>query len=184
MDIATATPAEIDIEIDRLDREQVSLARQIEMLRAKMDANARALAPLHTEYARRPWNRVYRVNNTNGHVHAHTACSTTYESTDFVWFPALSGKGATEIVELAGEYTCLVCFGQVRAEILEARKGRPCRIETDDQRTAREQREADAAERAAKATTKAATKAAKALAGPVRIHGSSFVVTTKAEAWS
>jgi hypothetical protein len=179
VDIATATPAEIDTEIDRLDREQVNLARQIEALRAKMDANARAAAPLHAEYARRPWTRIYRVDNSNGHVHTTTACSTTYATTDFQWFPELSGKGATEIVELAGEYTCLVCFGQVRPEILEARKGRPCRIETDGQRKTREEREAADAARQAKA----AAKNAKALVRPVGISDASVTVTTKADAW-
>lgn len=181
MDVTTATPAEIDTEIARLNAEQAELARRIEMLRAQMDANAKTAAPLHAEYDRRGgWTRVYRVDNSNGHVHTSTACSTTYETTDFHWFPELSGKDAAEIVELAGEYTCLVCFGRVREEILKAREGRPCRIETPGQRKTREECEAAAAAKAAKD----AAKDAKKLVRPVTVPRSSFRIETKAAAWT
>jgi hypothetical protein len=177
MDVTTATPAEIDTEIARLDDEMAGIARQIEMLQAKMDKVRKAAGPLYAEYARRGWTRVYRVDNSNGHVHTTTACSTTYETTGFHWFPELSGLPARQIVTLAGEYTCLTCFGQVRAEILEAREGRPCRIETPGQRKTREDREAQAVVRAARD----AAKQSKALVAPVRVDG--WTVSTKADAW-
>lgn len=180
MDVTVATPAQIDIEIARLDGERAEIARQIELLKARMAKVAEQARPLHAEYARRPWTRIYRVDNPNGHVHISPACSTTYATTGFHWFPELSGKGAAEIVDMAGEYTCLVCFGQVRSEILEARKGRPCRIETPGQVKTREEREAAAAVKAAKVTA----RNAKALVRPIKINGSIFEVTTKADAWS
>lgn len=181
MDVTTATPAQIDTEIARLGDRKAGLAQQMRLLKAQMTKVDEEIISLGAEYSRRGgWTRVYRVDNSNGHVHNTTACRTTYFSTDFVWFPEHSGKSAEEIVELAGEFTCLSCFGEVRADIMKAREGRPCRIETDNQRKTREEREAAAVVKAAKV----AAKDAKKLVRPVRVPRSSFRIETKAAAWT
>lgn len=182
MNVTTATPAEIDTELARLEREQATLEGQIELLKARMVKNSERIVSLNSEYIRRgTWTRVYRVNNSNGHVHDTTACRNTRYSTEFVWFPQYSGLSAEEIVELAGEYTCLTCFGAVRADILKAREGRPCRIETDDQRKSREEREA-AAKALAEKRAVAASKAITDVDGSPLRDGSGFVVKTEVTA--
>lgn len=180
MDTSTATPAQIDTEIHRLRAEAAAIEHQIDQLRAKLDTVDAKIAPLARAYEERRWTRVYRVNNTNGHVHSTTACRNTYETTGFVWFPALSGSTPEQVVDLAGEYTCLTCWGAVRADILTAREGRPCRIETPDQEQARVEREARAAERVAKTVARDAKK----LNAPVEVPNGAGKITTKAEAWS
>lgn len=103
---------------------------------------------LTAEYERRGrWTRLYVVDNNNGHAHRTTACSTTYATTDFYWFPEYSGKTDEEIVALTGAQTCLVCFGSQR-EAIES--GRPSKIETPNQAKSRAEREAQAAVTAAK----------------------------------
>lgn len=168
--ITTATPAEIDTEIARLYGEYTEPGVRIP-----------GMVALNAEYTRRGgWTRVYRVDNSNGHVHTSTACSTTYGTTSFGWIPELSGSTPEEIVGLAGEYACLVCFGAVRADILKAREGRPCRIETGRQRRTREERE----EREAAQAVKAAAKDAKKLIRSVTTHDGSSRIATKAAAWT
>lgn len=170
--IFTATPAEIDGEIARLQGQVAPIesgrqaaARTIRSEHATEDRMAEAscrmqelgekahvlyglIAALEAEYVRRGrWTRVYVVDNSNGHTHRSTHCPTTYASTDFYWFPEHSGKSDDEIVELAGGLACLVCFPHHRAEI---EQGRPGRLETPNQASAREQREEQAAKAAAK----------------------------------
>lgn len=112
------------------------------------------IGPLAELYRVHQWSRVYLVANDNGHVHRHTHCRTCYDTTEFHWITDLSGATDAEVIELSGERTCLVCFPEVRAEILV---GRPCRIETPAQRAAREERDAKAAAKAAEAAVKGIT---------------------------
>lgn len=181
--LATATPAQIDTELARLQgldmaaengfravskkletydagddfyREYVT--KTLKQTREDMVAARAAfletratvaveMAPLEAEYAARRWARYFRVDNTNGHVHTSTACRETRRTTQFGWLPEVSGYAPEQIVELSGELTCLTCFPSVRAEILA---GRPCRLETKNQRATREEREAKAVAKAAK----------------------------------
>lgn len=107
------------------------------------------------EYDRRGgWMRVYLVDNSNGHVHTTTACRNTYITTRFCWITELSGATPGEVVDRAGERTCLTCFPEVRADILA---GRVCTIETPERQAARIERERKAAEKARKAAEKGIT---------------------------
>lgn len=175
--IFTATPAEIDGEIANLQTKLLGLHGAIDRvvylmgqrtddqdtvkiadLRSKSRIVTNFIVALQDEYTRRGgWARYYRVANSNGHVHTHTSCRNTYPTTEWFWVTSLSGATAEEVVEQAGELTCLTCFPTVRAEILV---GRPCKIELPREKATREEREA----RAAKAVELAAKDAAKAIA--------------------
>lgn len=182
-ELNTQTPVEIDTEIARLEGEQSALYYRLSKLReekrlaaehdyfdvdllttkigelvTQLDELHAKILPLNEEFHRRGgWARYYVVDNNNGHVHTTTDCPTTYRSTDFCWLTGLSGAPRAEAVALGGAQTCLVCFGEFRAEI-EA--GRPTRLEGPKTKAAREEREKAAAAKAAKieaAKTKAIT---------------------------
>lgn len=77
--------------------------------RAARGANATEQAPLHAEYMRRGgWTRGFLV--TDGHLHRSMNCSTCFPTTQFAWLPEVSGKDEIEIVEMAGERACTVCY--------------------------------------------------------------------------
>lgn len=110
-------------------------------------------APLLGEYDRRGgWTRYYLVDNTNGHVHSSTACSTCYVDTRYLWLTSESGRTAEDVVADAKAQACTVCFPWA-----------PVTSITGKYRTTSQQGvDARAAERAAKA----AEKAAKAITNP------------------
>lgn len=91
------------------------LAEQTAAL-AEIDA---AQAPLHEEYARRPWSRFFWVKASGGHCHSSMACSTCNKMgkrTDFGWNPELSGKTEAEAVAKLGPSLCTVCFPSAPVE--------------------------------------------------------------------
>jgi hypothetical protein len=99
------------------------------------------------------WERYYLVTNAGGHVHSSTGCSTCRSSTQFMWLTELSGTEEEDLVELAGERACTVCFPDAPVDVTK----RASRLKYDV-----EAREAKAVRDAEKAT-KAADKMAKAL---------------------
>lgn len=137
-DLATRTPTQIDTEIARIEAE-IAAQRDIrDRARRVLDPNSdrhsviarnRArcslelaelalrlrcaeLQPYLDEYARRGWNRFYLVNSYDGHVHRDASpyrCSRT-ASTQHGWLLGESGKTYEEVVELAGDRVCSVCF--------------------------------------------------------------------------
>ena len=83
---------------------------------AELDA---AQAPLHAEYARRPWSRFFWVQNNGGHCHSSMNCPTCNKgatSTRFGWNPELSGKTEAEAVAKLGPSLCTVCFPSAPVE--------------------------------------------------------------------
>ncbi len=67
--------------------------------------------PLEVEFDRRGgWTRAYKVLNSNGHVHTSMNCNTCYPTTRFGWLPQVSGLDESEIVDMAGEGACTVCY--------------------------------------------------------------------------
>lgn len=179
MDIAKATPAEIDTRaaelnslIDqigyslkraqytdasyRLKDIRAALAR-IRELEDQLSAALVELGPLRAEYSHRGgWTRYYMVDNSNGHLHTNTSCRNTYASTQWHQMVAMSGLTRAEAVELGGKISCLTCFPGFREEI---EKGRLPKIESPRQQATREEREA----REAKAAELKARDAAKAI---------------------
>jgi hypothetical protein len=143
-DITTATPVEIDTEIARIQHEDanamaklaqrrkmydhmvkkgqhveaVKIDNEIEKLVKLIGTLHNEIAPLHMEYRiRGGWTRAYLVNNSNGHVHNTTRCTTCFASTDFVWLTELSDHDEQEIVDLAGERACTVCYASAPVEL-------------------------------------------------------------------
>lgn len=89
------------------------------------------------------WTRYFLVMNTNGHVHTSTHCSTTFPTTQWAWLPEQAGLSSEELVGMAGEGACTVCFPD--APIDQLRK--PNTLDAPERREAREQREKEKAER-------------------------------------
>ncbi len=143
------TPASIDGELADLMVEAADLERRLQLVRQRE-------AQLNEVYVERGgWQRAFLVNNTGGHVHRSTRCSTCFTTTQFQWLTDESGKDEAAIVEAAGELACTVCYPSAPVEVLS----RPGTIRRADQ-IEREQR---AAERA----TRNAEKAAAAVVSPV-----------------
>lgn len=203
MNITTATPAQIDAilfpleakiahALDAVTRyeevaERESFAYRADMYRgqaAKAAAEADTLtdqaAPLRAEYTRRGgWTRYYLCTANNGHVHSSTWCTTTYVTTQFAACPEQSGMTAAELVDVAGERACTVCFPEAPTAALT----RPSRL-AFDVRT-REEKAARAADLAAKRAAKDA-KAITAVDGaPLRVtlRGYPETIATVVSAW-
>lgn len=173
MNLTTATPAEIDsliaplarrlagaeahaaemLKSDRPERYAAAVART-EAVIAELRAE---LAPLTAEYARRGgWTRAFAV--PGGHVHRSTSCHTCFVSTSFGWLPQVSGLDEAEIVELAGERACTVCYPTAPVAAL----ARPSRLYSADEQADREA----AAKRAEELAAKKALAATKAITNP------------------
>jgi hypothetical protein len=200
MNLTTATPAEIDAEIARINglanaeysrferAEKVIVGKystatavaaaeqvQAEVGRVLNELRQEA-APLHAEFARRGgWARYYLVEG--GHLHYDVSsyrCS-RIATTSHYWLTELSGKPAAEVIELAGERVCTVCFPDAPVAVQE----RPSKLFT---KTEQEKEEARVA-RAEKAAAKAKKTAAAAITTPsgteLRTHNSLGVIKTE-----
>jgi hypothetical protein len=78
-----------------------------------------AQAPLHAEYAARPWSRFFWVQNNGGHVHSSMNCSTCNRGvtlTSFGWNPDLSGLDEAAAVAKLGPSLCTICFPSAPVE--------------------------------------------------------------------
>lgn len=194
MDLATATPVEIDTELhalygrianlrsqsDRVEREiyridsvepdtytsmlpqysaehREKLAKEVARLdKEVMDIQVYEVSPLQVEFLRRGgWTRYYLVDNVNGHVHKGQDCATCFPTTQYEWLVEQSGLSAKELVSLAGEQACTVCFPWAPIDDLKKKT----QLESVPKKAARLERECKKAEREAK-------KAAKAIANP------------------
>lgn len=192
MDLATATPVEIDTElykhyvrISRLEQTQAEAQRTIDFIdeiepgsynsmvsaysparRAKLAAlvdqiGAQVLriliddvSPLEQEFADRGgWTRYYLVDNSNGHVHPDTKCSSCYPTTVYAWMIEESGMSAEDLVEKAGEQACTICFPWAPVDTLK----RKSKLESPERKEARLAREKAKAEREAKKAAKGIT---------------------------
>lgn len=128
------------------------------------------------EYAKRGgWTRFWIVVNSNGHIHTSRSCTTCFPTTQYAWLPDLSGSTNDEVVELAGESACTICFPDAPVDT----RNRPSRIEEPARKAAREERERKAAEKARKAQEKGITAPN---GGELKIKGSWSTIKTAAEA--
>jgi len=109
-----------------------------------------AMAPLNALFDTHDWTRAFLV--AGGHVHSSRSCRSCYPTTQYCWLPELSGHDEDEIIELAGDRACTVCYPSAPAEALS----RPTQLFTPDERAAQADREAKAEARAARAAKKAA----------------------------
>lgn len=127
------------------------------VLRDRLAALAEEALPYEIEFGNRGgWTRYFLVNNADGHVHSSTTCSTCRPATAFKWLTEQSGMTAAELIELAGEGACTVCFPDAPVDTL--RRPSAFRSDVDVARdAARAEREAARAARAKKAAEKAIT---------------------------
>ncbi|QDF18687.1 hypothetical protein SEA_PUPPER_201 [Gordonia phage Pupper] len=129
--------------IVQIDTRIAELSAEVARIEAILGQARKVLAVETDKYE--GWSRYYLV--TGGHLHASTNCSTCFVTTEFQWLTDLSGLSRKEIVELAGERACTVCFPDAPVEARE----RKSVLFTDEEKAA----EAARQERAAKAAEKA-----------------------------
>lgn len=161
-ELSHLTPVEIDTELNKLYFEKDRAVNNVEIYawlalktkdeaRAalhrerseKWDAEANRLValirPLQQEFVDRGgWTRYWLVTNSNGHVHHTQHCTTTYAGTSFAWLTQYSGMPKADLVELAGEKACTVCFPDAPVDVLK----RTSRVKTPEQ-DAREAKKAE-----------------------------------------
>lgn len=118
-----------------------------EELSQTFDNQADAIAELREIYLQHRWSRFYVVDNSNGHIHSSTGCTTCYPTTVFRWVTSLSGQTEAEAVAELGEILCSVCFPSAPVAWREG--------ESKATKEARAEREAKKAARAAKKVEKA-----------------------------
>lgn len=119
--------------------------KRISSLEVKLEVVRAELAPLAVIAAAGKWTRFVLV--PGGHVH-RPACSTLRFTTARYIMPEYSGADEAELVEIAGEAACTVCFPTAPVD-------RPSRIPV-----LVEEREAREAEKATRAAKKVAAQAA------------------------
>jgi hypothetical protein len=203
MNLATATPAEIDTRLVELERAFASLLIkrdalermresryatetsraeaqvEIDALTEKMRTVDEELDEIAAEFNRRGgWSRVWLV--PGGHAHRSKGCHSLYAETELVLCPRdirkrdLSGATEKEIVEAAGDRACTHCYPSAPVE------PRPSTIILDSE----DEKAKARAEREVKRQEAAAKKAAKAITHPdgTRIKHDIWYVETEAEA--
>lgn len=133
--------------------------RDIEHYKAKAAEQLKAAtliskegAPHHAEFTRRGgWFRAWLVDNTSGHIHSSTECSTCYPTTEFVWLPEYSGRTEAELIADARSTACTICFPNAPVDT------RPGLIEAPARKAARLVRESEKAVRDAAKQAKGIT---------------------------
>lgn len=137
----------------RTDRHEAEVARY----EAKVSDLFEEMKPLNQEFRDRGgWDRYFLVDNSNGHIHSSTACSTCFSSTKFKWLYELADKGERNLVAEFGDLACTVCFPSA-----------PTYTGFGDGKSKFAQlTNAEKAEKARVKAEKAAAKAAKAITAP------------------
>lgn len=123
-------------------------AAKLTAMRVQHEAVMGELDQLNAQYT--GWERYFLVTNAGGHVHSSTRCSTCRWTTEFMWLTELSGKSNEELVEMAGERACTVCFPEAPVDVTK----RPSYLKYDVE--AREAKAVRDAEKAAKLVDKMA----------------------------
>ena len=155
------TPQEIDNAISALQINRTGLRDLIA-----------ASAPYQLEYSRRPWNRYFLVDNTNGHVHRGMDCTTCFPTTQYSWLVDLADCDEDAMIEEWGEMACTVCFPTAPTN---PNYNRPSRRD-------REAQEARADEKAAREAAKAEKAITDLDGSPLRLEGGYGVIKTKVAA--
>lgn len=126
---------------------------------AELDKRAE---PLEALYRANPWTRFFLV--PGGHLHSSRRCSSLRWNTILYWLPEYSGKTEADIVALAGEKACTICYPSAPVD-------RPSMLPVHVA-----EREAAAAERAEKAA-----KSRAAAAAAITVGGTTYKTQRAAE---
>lgn len=128
------------------DRQLLSMRERWHAERDAYLAAFDAQQPYHAEFDQRGgWTRAFLVTNTGGHVHSSRSCSTCFPTTHYAWLPQVSGLAEDEIVEMAGERACTVCYPSAPVEVLS----KPTQFFTPDEEAKAKRAEEREAKRAA-----------------------------------
>lgn len=92
---------------------------RIELLRKELKEKQEEIEPFTQRFNEEQWTRAFLVVNANGHVHRDMDCSSCFPSTRYEWKYELSGKNEEEIIALAGERACTICYPQAPVEVLK-----------------------------------------------------------------
>lgn len=165
---ATLSPVEVDTELARIWGEKAKAAAQlaaaiknstrkycdnayhmsrIPVLEAEIAVLSAEAAPFEADYASRPWNRYFLVQNAGGHVHRGMNCTTCFISTQYAWIIDLADCDEADMIVEYGEKACTICFPDAPANPAFHAPGRRDRATLDA-------KEAEKSERAAKAALK------------------------------
>lgn len=130
-------------------RNAVDTLARYDALSAELVANIESCEGFNAEFNRRGgWTRAFLV--TDGHVHSSQCCSTCYPTTEFTWLVDLSDHDEAEIVALAADRACTVCYPSAPT-LRDFQKASPLFTEEEAERNAaRDQRAAEKAARQAK----------------------------------
>lgn len=202
-DIATATPAEIDEQISRLDLTIARADADRDHLRRKLDLDLtwdklrkindeidrlgyiaaeafQQVRPLNAEFTRRgTWRRYYLVED--GHLHydvSGSRCSRIHSTTHY-WMTEFSGQAPAEVIALAGERVCTTCFPEAPVAPRPAAARFMTRTEAE--------RAAYAEEKARKAAAKKAAQIATPEGDELRVprsYSGTDLIKTERAAWN
>lgn len=146
---------------------------QLHALRQQVLVNRAERTKISVEFQRRGgWTRAWAV--PNGHVHNTRSCHTCFPTTVFGWLPQVSGLNEEEIVELAGERACTVCYPSAPVDVLE----RATRLHTAAEKLDLEAKAAREAELAAKRAAKDAKGITNPDGSPLR-DSHRFIIKTE-----
>lgn len=126
-------------------------------------------------FLRGGWTRAWKVVSSNGHIHRSTSCTTCFDTTKFIPLPQVSGLSEEEIVALAGEGACTVCYPSAPVDTLKQK----CMLFTQEEIEARD---AKAAEKASKAATRAAKAITNPDGTPLKVHSVCGAIETEVTA--
>lgn len=169
VDLSGCTPTQVDTFLEEtytqlervrrnLDYHRRVAARAGSVSQSTQESIDRALADVaelersarhyEEEFTRRGgWTRAFLVvSSTGGHVHSSTHCHTCRPSTRFVWLPEYSGAEQDQIIADAGERACTSCYPDAPVDVLQ----RPTKIFSRQEKEAAAEREARAADKAAR----------------------------------
>jgi hypothetical protein len=94
--------------IKRNPTRRAELEKTISDAKAAITALDKKAEPLEAVYRANPWTRFFLV--PGGHLHSTRRCSSFRWNTAVYWLPEYSGKTEAEIVALAGERACTICY--------------------------------------------------------------------------
>lgn len=94
--------------VKRNPARRAELEKTIENAKAAITALDAKAEPFEAIYRANPWTRFFLV--PGGHLHNSQRCASFRWNTSVYWLPEYSGKTEAEIVALAGERACTICY--------------------------------------------------------------------------
>lgn len=100
--------------VKRNPARRTELEKTIEDAKTAIEVLDAKAEPFEAIYRANPWTRFFLV--PGGHLHSSQRCSSFRWNTRVYWLPEYSGKSEAEIVALAGERACTICYPSAPVE--------------------------------------------------------------------